>query len=44
MKFTERAKIAKENLSKQKPISLEQKREQAKRVLERTNGKDKKEA
>ena len=42
MTFAERAKIAQENLAKQKPISLEQIREQAKRVLERTNGKNNK--
>lgn len=42
MSFKERAKIAIEKLAEQKPISLEQKREQAKRVLARTEGKNRK--
>ena len=42
MTFKERAILAIENLKKQKPVTLEQARAQAKRVQERIEGKTKK--
>ena len=44
MTFRELARIGVEQLAKQKPISLEKAREQVKMIMERIEGKTKKQA